>query len=183
MQFWQKRQGPHKDQKQDQQEGQQFCGKRKQPFHTGPTPAAKKPAKAQSNQKPIDPSTSMKCGDIHHRQGFPCSASHFQCKNCNRIGHFRMRCLTKSKTINQIKFGEVIHSQNAWQAQEDADSFYICQVQEQQQAQQNTQRVSKCLYVNLPLTVRHHHKNRLTFMPISTQMQMSTLCLCQCTSA
>ena len=103
----------------------------------------------------------MKCGDTIHRQGFPCSSSYFQCKNCNRIGHFTLRCLTKSKTINQIDFLEDIHSLNAWQAQGDADTFYLCQVQEQQQVQQkNTQRVSKHLYVNLPLTARHHHKKR-----------------------
>ena len=161
MQFWQKRQGPHNDPKQGQQQGQQFYGKRKQSFHKAPTPAAKKPVKAQSNLKPNDPSTCMKCGDIHHRQGLPCSASHFQCKNCNRIGHFTLRCLTKSKTINQIDFWEKIHSLNAWQAQRDADTFYICQVQEQQHAQQkNTQRVSKHLYGNLPLTARHHNKKQ-----------------------
>ena len=115
---------------------------------------------------------------------FPCSASHSQCKNCNRMGHFTSRCLTKSKSINQIDFQEEINSLNAWQAQGDADTFYICQVPEQQQAQQkNTQRVSKHLYVNLPLTVRHHHKNGLTFMPILTKVQMSILCLCWCTSA
>ena len=103
----------------------------------------------------------MKCGDTIHRQGFPCSSSYFQCKNCNRIGHFTLRCLTKSKTINQIDFLEDIHSLNAWQAQGDADTFYLCQVQEQQQVQQkNTQRVSKHLYVNLPLTARHHHKKQ-----------------------
>ena len=113
MQFQQKRQGPHKDPKQGQQQGQQFYGKRKQPFHTYPTPAAKKPVKVRSNQKPIDPSTCMKHGDTHHKQGFPCDASHFQCKNCNRIGHFTLRCLTKSKTINQINFWEEIQSLNA----------------------------------------------------------------------
>ena len=161
MQFHQKRQGPCKDPKQGQQQGQQFYGKRKQPFHKGPTPAAKKPVKAQSNWKPTDPNTCMKCGDTHHRQGFPCPASRFQCKNCSRIGHFTSRCLTKSRTINQINFQEEVNSLNAWQAQGDTDTFYICQVQEQQQAQQqNTQRVSKCLYVNLPLTARHHHKKR-----------------------
>ena len=128
MQFCQKRQGPCKDPNQGQQQGQQFYGKRKQPFHKGPTPAVKKPVKAQSNWKPIDPNTCMKCGDTCHRQGFPCPASHFQCKNCNRIGHFTSRCLTKSKTINQINFKEEINSLNAWQAQGDADTFYICQV-------------------------------------------------------
>ena len=101
----------------------------------------------------------MKCGDTHHRQGFPCPACCIQCNNCNRIGHFTFRCLTKSKTITQINFQEEINSLNAWQAQGDADTFCICQVQEQKQPQQqNTQRVSKCLYVNLPLTARHHHK-------------------------
>ena len=101
----------------------------------------------------------MKCGDTHHRQGFSYPANHFQCKNCNRIGHFTSKCLTKSKAINQINFQEEINSLNAWQAQEDADTFYIFQVQEQQQAHcKNTQRVSKHLYVNLPLTARYHHK-------------------------
>ena len=169
MQFHQKRQGPHKDPKQGQKQGQQLYRKGKQPFHKGPTLSAKKLVKAQSNWKPIDPNTCMKCGDTHFRQGFPCPASHFQCKNCNRIGHFTSRCLTKSKTINQINFLEEINSLNAWQAQDYADTFYICQVQGQQQVQQqNTQRVSKYLYVNLPLTARHHHKNRLTFMLILT---------------
>ena len=107
----------------------------------------------------------MKCGDTHDRQGFPCPARCFQCKNCNRIGHFTLRCLTKSKTINQIDFQEEINSLNAWQAQGDADTFYICQVQEQQQAQQkNTQSVSKHLYVNPPLTARHYHKK--TDLPV-----------------
>ena len=73
-----------------------------------------------------------------HMQRLPCPASHFQCKNYNRIGHFTSRCLTKSKTINQIDFQEEINSLNAWQAQGDADTFYICQIQEQQQAQQRT---------------------------------------------
>ena len=116
----------------------------------------------------------MKCGDTQHRQGFPCPASCFQCKNCNRIGHFTSRCLTKSKTINQINFQEEINSLNAWQAQDDADTFYICQAQGQQQAQQqNTQRVSKCLYVNLPLTARHHHKIDLPLCPYQPR------CTCQ----
>ena len=100
IQSWQKRQGPHKEPKQGHQQGQWFYGKRKQPFHKGPTPAAMKQVKAQLNWKPIDPSTCMKCGDIHHRQGFSCPANRFQCKNCNRIGHFTSRCLTKSKAIN-----------------------------------------------------------------------------------
>ena len=101
MQFQKK---VRKTQEQGQQQGQQFYGKRKQPFHKGPTPATKKPVKAQSNWKPISPSTCMKCGDTHHRQGFPCSASYYQCKNCNRIGYFTSRCLTKAKAINQIEF-------------------------------------------------------------------------------
>ena len=50
MQFCQKRQRPHKDPKHGQQQGQQFYGKRKQPFHKGLTPAAKK-AKHGNNSK------------------------------------------------------------------------------------------------------------------------------------
>ena len=40
----------------------------------------------------------MKCGDTHHFLVLPAT---FNVKT-NRIGHFTLRCLTKSKTINQI---------------------------------------------------------------------------------
>ena len=37
------------------------------------------------------------CGDYAHKSGFRCPASNFQCKHCNKTGHFTSRCFSKLK--------------------------------------------------------------------------------------
>ena len=46
-----------------------------------------------------------KCGDSPHIEGFRCSASRFQCKNCHKYGHFSKLCFKKngSEPKNNIR--------------------------------------------------------------------------------
>ena len=40
-----------------------------------------------------------KCGDSKHVEGFKCPARKFQCKTCNRYGHFSCLCYTKQSSF------------------------------------------------------------------------------------
>ena len=128
----------------------------------------------------------MKCGDTGHRQGFPCPASHFQCKNCNRIGHFTLRCLTKSKTINQIDFQE---KSTPWMPGKPKPKVMQTPSTSTRYKSNNrhSRRTPKGSASTCMLTCHSQPgtatKNKLTFMPVSTQVQMWILRLCQCTSA
>ena len=39
-----------------------------------------------------------KCGDTSHIEGFRCPASRFQCKQCQKFGHFSKLCYTKTES-------------------------------------------------------------------------------------
>ena len=43
------------------------------------------------------PDRCHKCGDSHHREGFRCPASKYQCKICKKIGHFSSLCYKKKE--------------------------------------------------------------------------------------
>ena len=39
-----------------------------------------------------------RCGDTSHIEGFRCPASRFQCKHCNKFGHFSKLCFHKNES-------------------------------------------------------------------------------------
>ena len=67
-------------------------GKQK-PFKTPESPATnqvKKPYDSRKTHKM--PDCCNKCGDSIHAQGFQCPAKKYQCKVCNKYGHFSSLC-------------------------------------------------------------------------------------------
>ena len=57
--------------------------------------------------KKFDPSQThkrdrcSKCGDSKHVEGFKCPSRKFQCKTCNKYGHFTSLCYKKKVLLSQ----------------------------------------------------------------------------------
>ena len=84
-----------------------------QKSHFKPNPQQGQPqGQGKKQHKPkyqasFDPNICKCCGDTRHRPGFNCPASKFQCKQCQKYGHFTSKCLTKpqSTNVNTIERG------------------------------------------------------------------------------
>ena len=67
---------------------------------TGNT-AANQVNKSYDNKKPPRVTDQCnKCGDSIHAQGFQCPAKKYQCKVCNKYGHFSSLCYQKKPQVN-----------------------------------------------------------------------------------
>ena len=42
-----------------------------------------------------------KCGDSNHIEGFQCSARRYQCRHCNKFGHFSSLCYRKQESYKK----------------------------------------------------------------------------------
>ena len=105
--------------------------------------------------------------DTRHRPGFNCPASKFQCKKCQKYGHFTSKCLTKSQSINVntieevnavLAFTKSPHSVQAELSDDDSlDAMYACIV--------NTTKPKICVFADLQLATQSskpkYHKVRL----------------------
>ena len=57
--------------------------------------------KYYDNKKPYRaPDHYNKCGDSIHMQGFQCPAKEYQCKVCNKYGHFSSLCYQKKSQMH-----------------------------------------------------------------------------------
>ena len=57
--------------------------------------------KSYDNKKPHRaPDHCNKCGDTIHAQGFQCPAKKYQCKVCNKYGHFSSLCYQKKTLVH-----------------------------------------------------------------------------------
>ena len=93
-----------------------------------------------------------------HRPGFNCPESKFQCKKCQKYGHFTSKCLTKpqSTNVNTIEevnavltFTKSPHSVQAKLSDDDSlDAMYICTV--------NTSKPKRHVFADLQLTTQRH---------------------------
>ena len=151
----QKRKGWHKDSNQHLQ-----SHPTKKPFK--PNPQQGQPhGQGQKQHKPksqvsFDPNICKCCGDTRHRPGFNCPASRFQCKKCQKYGHFTSKCLTKpqSTNVNTIEevnavlaFTKSPHSVQAELSDNDSlDAMYMCTV--------NTSKPKRCVFADLPLAIQ-----------------------------
>ena len=96
------------------------------------------------------------CGDTRHRPGFNCPASRFQCKKCQKYGHFTSKCLTKplSTNVNIIEevnavlaFTKSPYSVQAKLSDDDSlDAMYICTV--------NTSKPKRGVFADLQLATQ-----------------------------
>ena len=50
----------------------------------------------------VSPERYKKCGDSQHVEGFRCLASKYQCKNCDKFGHFSSVCYKKGQFENKM---------------------------------------------------------------------------------
>ena len=132
----------------------------KKPFK--PNPQQGQPHRqGQKQQKPksqafFDPNICKCCGDTRHRPGFNCPLSKFQCKKCQKYGHFTSKCLTKpqSTNVNTIKevnavlaFTKPPHSVQAELLDDDSlDAMYICTV--------NTSKPKRHVFADLQLATQ-----------------------------
>ena len=151
----QKRKGWHKDSHQHSQ-----SHPTKKPFK--PNPQQGQPhGQGQKQQKPksqasFDPNICKCCGDTRHRPGFNCAASKFQCKKCQKYGHFTSKCLTKpqSTNVNTIEevnavlaFTKPPHSVQAKLSDDDSlDAMYMCIV--------NTSKPKRHIFADLQLATQ-----------------------------
>ena len=129
----------------------------KKPFK--PNPQQGQPlGQGQKQHKPksqaaFDPNICKCCGDTRHRPGFNCPTSRFQCKKCQKYGHFTSKCLTKpqSTNVNTIEevnavlaFTKSPHSVQAELSDDDSlDAMYICTV--------NTSKPKRHVFADLQL--------------------------------
>ena len=122
-------------------------------------------------------------GDYPHMQRFSCLAKKYQCKHCNKIGHFTKMCFTnnvqpqsqqcnkcKPNQAHQIIITEQPNEQyKSADESDDEDDFMIAyQMYAQPQKNVNSQKAStsytkKCLYTNIPYRLQpcHKHSNYL----------------------
>ena len=102
----QKRKGWHKDSNQHSQ-----SHPTKKSFKPNPQ-QGQLHGQGQKQHKPksqayFDPNKCKHCGDTRHRPGFNCPASKFQCRKCQKYGHFTSKCLTKPQSTNVNTIEEV----------------------------------------------------------------------------
>ena len=65
------------------------------------TSASNQVKKSYDNKKPYRvPDCCNKCGDSIHAQGFQCPAKKYQCKVCNKYGHFSSLCYQKKTQVH-----------------------------------------------------------------------------------
>ena len=50
----------------------------------------------------VSPERYKKCGDSQHVEGFRGLASKYQCKNCDKFGHFSSVCYKKGQFENKM---------------------------------------------------------------------------------
>ena len=121
------------------------------PQHGQPRAYGNKQQKPKS-QQPGDPSTCKRCGDTRHRQGFNCPATKYQCRKCQKYGHFTSKCLTKPQnaTVNSVEevnaLAAFTQSPDSIQANifnDSMDDMYICTV--------NTNKPKKRVFADLQL--------------------------------
>ena len=83
----------------------------KQKQHSHESKSKKRyPSKHKNHRPPfkkLDPSQAhkrrdrySKCGDSKHVEGFKCPARTFQCKTCNKYGHFTSLCYIKQSSLS-----------------------------------------------------------------------------------
>ena len=145
----QKRKGWHKDSNQHLQSHPTKKPFKPNPQQGQPQGQGKKQHKPKS-QASFDPNICKCCGDTRHRLGFNCPASKFQCKQCQKYGHFTSKCLTKSQStnVNTIEEGNAVlaftkypHSVQAKLSDDNSlDAMYICTV--------NTSRPKRCVFAD-----------------------------------
>ena len=115
------------------------------------------------------------CGDTRHRPGFNCPPSKFQCKKCQKYGHFPSKCLTKpqSTNVNTIEevnavlaFTKPPHSVQAGLSDDDSlDAMYICTV--------NTSKPKRHVFANLQLATQSSNPKYLKVrLDTATDMSM-----------
>ena len=151
----QKRKGWHKDSHQHSQ-----SHPTKKPFK--PNPQQGQPhGQGQKQHTPksqtsFDPNICKSCGDTRHRLGFNCPASKFQCKKCQKYGHFTSKCLTRSQsthvdTIEEVNavlaFTKPPHSVQAKLLDDNSlDAMYKCTV--------NTSKPKGPVFADLQLAIQ-----------------------------
>ena len=102
---WESQDGINTTTQQHQQQEEQNQGKQNyHPRQDDTTPPRKKQMQnvynTQQNRPRLDPSTCMKCSNTRHKPGFTCPTSQYQCKKCQKYGHFTPCCLT---TVSKVK--------------------------------------------------------------------------------
>ena len=108
------------------------------------------------SQVSFDPNICKCCGDTRHRPGFNCPASKFQCKKCQKYGHFTSKCFTKLQSTNVntteevnavLPFTKFPHSVQAKLSDDDSlDAMYTCTV--------NTSKTKRHVFANLQLATQ-----------------------------
>ena len=99
--------------------------------------------------------------ETRHRQGFNCPATMYQCKKCQKYGHFNSKCLTKAQNTNVntveevnaiLEFSESPHHVQAELSNNDSfDVMYICTV--------NASKPRRHVLANLQLATQSQNQN------------------------
>ena len=111
-----------------------------------------------------------RCGDSQHAQGFNCPAKKYQCKTCNKIGHFTKMCFTKNlqpQSQQQHKAKpkqayQIIIPERADESDDDDSSIIAYQIHTQPQKTVNSQKPSKVTQRNACMLTFHIGYNHIT---------------------
>ena len=129
--------------------------------------------KSYDNKKPHRESDCCnKCGDSIHVQGFQCPATNYQCKVCNRYGHFSSLCYQKNTQVHhknsdrnpkvhQLHAGPMYaqdSTNNCYSEESSSDKSFCLQLQAQSnQAEGKQIPQSVHLITNLAYCLKLHH--------------------------
>ena len=134
--------------------------------HTNQRPPFKKFDPSQAHKRR---DTCSKCGDSKHVEGFKCPARRFQCKTCNKYGHFFQLVLQKQSSFksgnpkaHQLQVGLVYAQEDSLCGQSNdltsSDASFCLQVRIQD-TQANTKfSTPHHLITNLAYRLKPHHK-------------------------
>ena len=113
-----------------------------------------------------------KCGDSTHLEGFTCPVKKYQCKSCDKFGHFTSLCFMKGQQkqayhkphkpkAHQLTAG-TIQAYDSQSDSEGSDNSFCLQLHVKHvQAQTKVDKKPACLITNLPYRLKMHGNRNL----------------------
>ena len=121
-----------------------------------------------------------KCGDSIDVQGFQCPAKEYQCKVCNKYGHFSSLFFQKKTQVHQIHAGPMYVQDSSNQSHSEdssSDESFCLQLQSQSNHVESEQIPNPIhLIMNLAYQLKlHHTRNMYLQAQIDTCADMNTM--------
>ena len=152
---------------------------RLKPHKAPESSASNQVKKSYDNRKPHRaPDCCNKCGDSTHAQGFQCPAKKYQCKVCNKYGHFSSLCYQKktqvhhknshrNPKVHQLHAGPMYaqdSTNHSYSKESSSDESFCLQLQTQSNHAEGKQIPNPVhLIMNLAYCLKLHHTRNMYF--------------------